>query len=654
MWECDGPSRSVGMLQQPDLAGVVPLIVVVGSAGVAVMGLLVQYLFFHNPLAVRPSSIPPNPVDAIFLWRFRAVLGLKLGSPNGPLHESALRVACDQYILTMGDVQLGMGLAVLIYGYASLFSGLSAYHWWLLIGLAWFSLITQLAALVYLRDYYARRPNQRAWRLMLLICFICVLAASMVPTARMKMALAQKPEKMEDILGRSAICYFANGNSKLGIQHGIGAALFPGVYVIVALLLVGLVFGLLKLYEIPGGLVSRWYRNYRGLMEEPAIGEHIACVRCEQRTRLLVVRPFLAFWLVLRMYADLLSSIGAEVFCILALTVWVTLRFVDIHNMGPSTASELWTLEHIAALMFCAMPFRAFADYLCGLWFDRRVQFRAMCSFSRLKWKRRGYEQLSEHDDQRKTNDDHASLDRFGEGDPTLSPTSQTQVSTVTGEVDVGKEVDDMLKTLKDSYSGPEYCFYINRPWLALALPVSAFSALVHVVLLMTMPRTRESVSPADALLLTAAWAVIYVPLLVFVYFLASMIVDDRIRPQRRRAVYGFASGMTLLMSLIGILDTLYGLGGTPMSYLAMGALCLLVAAYLVYGLVARLGRLVKGKGRAYAEDEDLEGGAGVTAPGRKRARVPARKARRFPCASQRLLKKGGPSYGTMGSPSTG
>ncbi|KAH9884750.1 hypothetical protein F4778DRAFT_787623 [Xylariomycetidae sp. FL2044] len=670
-------TRFEGDPSDSGVAGIILPIVFAGSAGIALMSLLLQYLFIYDLL--RDDDNSPNAVDLLFLGRFRKALRLDFGSRTTPeAAEGWLKAAFDRCILIMGDVQLGMGIALLIHGYVALFGGLSIYRWWLTLGLVWFSVITNLAARSFLRSYHARRPGTRAWRLILLVCLICVLAFSMIPTARVKRAIAEKPEEVTEILGSSALCYLPWFGSGLDTGDSVGAAMFPAVYIVGTMCVMLIVFAALRLYEIPDGFISRWYRNYRGLLSEPA-DDGPACPRCEQRAKLLVVRPFIALWLALRVYADLINSIGAQVFCLMALMAWVAVRFFSIRNLGPAENTVEWSHEQILALVLFVAPLEAVLDSVYGIFMGRRRaggtsdsnKSRVELVPQRLGWlhviavrrnrllgrlravimRRNDYEPLI---------DDEAPSSESENGASTTA--AQGIQETAANGVGIEQHQNDIRQAFNKAGRGAEYQFYFRRPWPAFALPIVVTTVLLHAALLLILPLTANF-SPAEIFLLAAPWAMVYAPLLVFVYFLGSMIVEERSRSRERaQKSFRFLCALATALSFGAIMDTVFGLGGLPMSYLALGALGLLLTTYLFFGLVARTGQSAKRKGRApptaHVEDQDLEEGgvaaerndSNVSNVRRTQDKGKGKQYPVFPEASARLLSKKAPGYGTMAS----
>lgn len=83
----------------------------------------------------------------------------------------------------MGDVQLLTGFGVLLSGVIPLQTYLSAYHWEIIVRLAWFSSSTHAACLTALRRYFHENQTQRNWRLVLMVLLLVAVIVSLLPTA---------------------------------------------------------------------------------------------------------------------------------------------------------------------------------------------------------------------------------------------------------------------------------------------------------------------------------------------------------------------------------------------------------------------------------------------------------------------------------------
>ena len=89
----------------------------------------------------------------------------------------------------MSGIQIFTGLAILIRGFVSLCpsptqpNGLPAYHWQILVHLAWFSTITHQGTLFLMEKYFQEHRWQRNVRLSLMYALLVLLIVALLPTA---------------------------------------------------------------------------------------------------------------------------------------------------------------------------------------------------------------------------------------------------------------------------------------------------------------------------------------------------------------------------------------------------------------------------------------------------------------------------------------
>ncbi|OTB02987.1 hypothetical protein M426DRAFT_188738 [Hypoxylon sp. CI-4A] len=681
MWErCDEARLPAG--QDPDVVGLGTLIACAGSASIAVLCLVVQYLFFYLPRdEVEQQLSTANPIDVLLVGRLRKpfrYLGRRLGWSSTPQKEGRRwPAAFDRYVVNLGDIQLAIGFAILAYGYASLADqGLSMYHWWLIVGLVWFSVVTNLATTSYLRAYFANRDSSERWlRIILLICLVALLSFSMVPIYQIKERLADEHDgeiQRKILLATNVLCYLPGHGGKVDTPFFRCAITLIGIAVAVGLV----IYGVLWLYERPSSVIFKWRDHYRGEMQQSFFGDRdiITCIRCEQRHLLLVVRPVLAFWLVLRVYADLLDSVLTEIICTAATFTWVVIRFVDIVRLGgiSDINSQRWNFGQIVALTFFAVPLGSLASCLCSTLKEIRltaptVKIPEIPESWKSKWPpnftRKQSEPLPEMDAEGVNT---PPLQTPAEEGPLLdaidSPLSSPIGSPIMEEVSPGDHQEQT--SLENEENGVaerteradvDAYKVLLSPRFAIALPFVGFSNLLYLVLLLALPNVPGYPSTPDVVWRTIFWYVVYQPLLLFAFFLAGMIVEERVTGEdRMRDGYRIIALIAAALSAASIFDTLYGLGGIPMSYIGMGALGLVLLVYLLYGCVARPGPLAKGKGRSrYLRDGDVEEGRPLLSEGGRRIsdiRVfPVRKQKRWHGPSRRpQVTRGRRSYGTL------
>lgn len=139
------------------------------SAYLTLAFVLVHYMVDHQQ--------QQNSVDRAFL---AAVVPKKLKSQTQQSSERWTR-ALDTTVLFLGDTQIVTSLAILLSGYIQLPCGFSAYHWEIIVDLAWFSAVTHLTALTSLRHYFRRRPAMALWRVIFMGITLVLLGSALYP-----------------------------------------------------------------------------------------------------------------------------------------------------------------------------------------------------------------------------------------------------------------------------------------------------------------------------------------------------------------------------------------------------------------------------------------------------------------------------------------
>lgn len=179
-----GPLKPYG-----DIAGLGVVIGFAASAWLTVLILVAYYAFAFDPLADpfegtgrrNKQNKPPyisNPMD-LLLARYTKYLRRHQD------HEGhSIENAFHKCMLSLSDAQLITGISILVSGFWSLKHGpgLTAYHWRMVVSLAWFSSVTHLSALTFLRTYLAKHPTGRLWRLALMSILLILLFAAVIPT----------------------------------------------------------------------------------------------------------------------------------------------------------------------------------------------------------------------------------------------------------------------------------------------------------------------------------------------------------------------------------------------------------------------------------------------------------------------------------------
>jgi hypothetical protein len=111
----------------------------------------------------------------------------------------------------MADLQLLTGVCILVTGFMELQCGLGAFHWRILVYIAWFSSITHLSGLIAVKDSILRRPWEKYVRLGFSISYLGLLIAATIPVGFFDWAdpMIRWRNKIPNAKpGSPAFCYF--------------------------------------------------------------------------------------------------------------------------------------------------------------------------------------------------------------------------------------------------------------------------------------------------------------------------------------------------------------------------------------------------------------------------------------------------------------
>lgn len=135
------------------------------TAYLTVALLIFHYITVYNPQRVGSGGQEyENPVDRGILEFVRQ--RIIAWSPR-----RRFEYAMEKSVLILSDTQLVTGLAILISGYSQLSCGITAYHWQIIVFVAWFSSFTFLSAMAFLEGYFQTNHSLRIIR----VCFMFIL-----------------------------------------------------------------------------------------------------------------------------------------------------------------------------------------------------------------------------------------------------------------------------------------------------------------------------------------------------------------------------------------------------------------------------------------------------------------------------------------------
>lgn len=244
-------------------------------------------------------------------------------------------------ILRLCDIQIATGLSILTSAFIlGPRCGLDAYHWQMIVHLAWFSAVTHLSGLVAMRGYIAKLRWARYIRITLMFSLIVILLVATVPTIFFNWGEAANSRRSNVHVtaasaNSTAICFLDVAYGVRLYEHTLAGArnqTFPGTglyeslrdtrqlqITIFSMTLV--VFGFAtRLVKLSGPLsmsFNVYIREPLSKMGRTGL-RNIAARQPTYATELwevVVLQPALAVFLMLRLAADLAGSMLAEVSC---------------------------------------------------------------------------------------------------------------------------------------------------------------------------------------------------------------------------------------------------------------------------------------------------------------------------------------------------
>ena len=168
-------------------------------------------------------------------------------------------------VLMFSDQQIVTGIALLASGFSQLPTGLDAYHWQIVVYLAWFSSFTHLTTLTVLRSYFQHYPATRLWRVFFMLVTVTLLGVALLPTGNQFWLKSHREGPIT--LGIPALCFFLSRNfnmSTFGLPVGDQGDQGPSMTISILVLFFGYVTRMVKLWPKASGFTRSWLRTKPG------------------------------------------------------------------------------------------------------------------------------------------------------------------------------------------------------------------------------------------------------------------------------------------------------------------------------------------------------------------------------------------------------
>ncbi|KAF4434641.1 hypothetical protein F53441_13658 [Fusarium austroafricanum] len=349
-----------------DIGGIGVALAFIVTAWMVVVVLIGYYLTVFDPKldpfrkeGTQKLSRYPNSIDYSVHELLQKIPGL--GSNGGPRSARYLRLGAmlNACILMLADLQIFTALSILVGAYASMGCEIVAYHWQYMIYLAWLASVTHLAGLSFLRNHLANNGVKCYWRLAAMFFIQSLLSAAVGLATH----FGDDPW-LKSGGGRPAICYFKEHTE-------VSSNSFQSAVKIIILLVWGFFIRVAKMFQpFEGGL-----RKCAAQLHKKARNQRYETYdRNEWDFRHGIFKNVKNLWLgpwiiatleVLSIQLDLFTSFLAEVYWLLFSIIWITIRLVNLRNLGNQDDSK-WTFGQVLPVFLLIAPFATAVETFCS------------------------------------------------------------------------------------------------------------------------------------------------------------------------------------------------------------------------------------------------------------------------------------------------
>ncbi|KAH8884072.1 hypothetical protein GQ53DRAFT_830005 [Thozetella sp. PMI_491] len=377
-----------------DVSGVGVLTGFLGTAYLVVLIVSAYYLFAfdpehnhfraeeeaeHDPAAADGSNEwRRNPIDELVLQFLRSLnFGPQRWGQLRGKDRITLAHAFEKCVRSLIDAQIVTGIGILVSGFGSLKNGLSAYHWQLIVYLAWFANLTHISGLTFLRNYLQKHRDERNWRLAAMGILLVFLIIAEVPTGFFNWSnTGPYPGEISAANSSSyASCFFEMHTAKarfIDAQQGsrveycspsyedislcldetrdmelVDTTAFQTMILSTVLLIFSFATRTIKLSKRLSTLFNHQIRDKISNVTHDWIETLYNKVQGDKNTltrrhrEYMIIKPMFAVILLCRLYADLYTSMLSEVFWLIVSTVWGSIHLFTARHSTYVDESEL-------------------------------------------------------------------------------------------------------------------------------------------------------------------------------------------------------------------------------------------------------------------------------------------------------------------------
>ncbi|KAK1544105.1 hypothetical protein CPAR01_04738 [Colletotrichum paranaense] len=507
-WNC-----SAEITANPDVSGIGVIVGFVGTGGLIILLLTVHYLFAYDPTLdpfrtlkqTNAKTSRPNSIDVAFLGWFR--------------------------------------------GHMTHF------------GFQWFSAVTHLGALTYLRNYYINRANQCIWRLALMTVVLVMLIAVMIIGVPIRADLEQGHAP--------AICVLSHRREKY-VDNLPEVALSTSISVLMMAL--GFAFRVLKM----GRCTSDRFQIFRDKYRTKVIN----IVKLDRKPPQIctgpwvhmtfVAKPLSACWLCGRTYLEFFNSIFGELFWLTFMASWGLTHLIyfrtiagreaiwaiePIQDGDATSIQDAWGFGQVTAVILFASPIIFIVEAFCSIGSQEPSSLHQDAATSFLQ----------------------------------SSPGGSRRVTTGLPEDTMtrsGSLETEQVKELARSLQPKSHMELASTRISSLTIIIFNIVFVAHLlVFFFYSPKTGGVVMASSRL---GAWYLLYQPLLVHLIYLMGFELEPRIKRSELRRWIHVACFIILIFFSYLVTSGIWSVGSwlntlTPFDYVSSSILLAFFFGYVLY-----------------------------------------------------------------------
>ncbi|KAF2489137.1 hypothetical protein BU16DRAFT_567319 [Lophium mytilinum] len=303
---------------------------------------------------------------------------------TNPLDSKLLGFIRNGSVLILSDTQLVTGLALLSSGYSQLNCGISAYHWQIMVYVAWFASFSFISAMTFLQAFFQANHSLRIIRVCFMFILATMLIVALLPTGSQDwMNLACKEGEGCFYPSLQAKCYyrqmttnkFDNGHTKI-------------YSMVVSILVVSLSYincGV-KMFDPTSAVTRRYTRVWPGKQIKRVLRRMIKGSEKSMWANALLRLPYFALYSAFtsaRALCDIVESMLGEILWLSFAIAWGTIKVwttrtsshYDSHgfntNANPDVLLEdSWSFGQTLPLILLLLPMLSMAQ----IYFDKHTR----------------------------------------------------------------------------------------------------------------------------------------------------------------------------------------------------------------------------------------------------------------------------------------